>query len=204
MKFIDLTHEFKIPMPVYPGDKPPEVVQMTTVEKDGYTTSHTVASMHVGTHIDAPAHMVAGARYLSEYSPEHFYGRGVLIDARGKMEIDETALQGIHLEAGDIVLVLTGFSSKYREEGYFQTYPVITDGFAHALVAAKVHMVGFDSPSPDKAPFAVHRTLLSGDVLILENLVGLEQVVGIKSFTIAAFPPKFHSDGAPVRVVAMI
>ena len=204
MKYIDLTHEFKVPMPVYPGDKPPEMIQITTVEKDGFATSHTVASMHVGTHIDAPAHMVAGGKYLSEYSPEHFYGRGVLIDARGKVEIDETALQGVQLKAGDIVLVLTGFSKKYTQKEYFETYPVITDAFAHSLVAAKVHVVGFDSPSPDKAPFAVHRILLSGDVLILENLLGLEQLLGIEQFDIAAFPPKFHSDGAPVRVVAMI
>lgn len=204
MKYIDLTHEFKIPMPLFPGDTPPEVAQITTVEKDGYATSHTIASMHVGTHIDAPAHMISGGKFLSEYPPDHFFGRGVLIDARGKSEIGEEVLSDVYLKKGDIILVLTGFSGRYGEPEYFDAYPVITERFAGSLVTAGVFIVGFDSASPDKAPFSVHKLLLAHDVLILENLVNLEELLGVHDFKVAAFPPKFHSDGAPVRVVAMV
>ncbi len=55
--------------------------------------------------------------------------------------------------------------------------------------------------SVDYEPFAVHQTLLRGDVLILENLTGLERVAG-RDFRVYALPLRLAADGAPVRVVA--
>jgi|GEM_PF-3072132 len=45
--------------------------------------------------------------------------------------------------------------------------------------------------------------LLSGDVLIIENMTNLAQLEG-KRFTVYALPLKLDVDGAPTRAVAVI
>lgn len=50
----------------------------------------------------------------------------------------------------------------------------------------------------------VHRTLLSAEVPIFENLINLEKLIG-KDFTFIAFPLKIkNGSGSPVRAVALL
>ena len=64
-------------------------------------------------------------------------------------------------------------------------------------------MVGMDTPSPDHAPYKVHKILLGNEILILENLTNLEQLLN-KNFEVIALTPKLEADAAPARVVAKI
>ena len=84
MKYIDLTHTFTASMPTYPGDPIPELKQIADFHNQGYTDWQVTTGMHVGTHIDAPLHMIPGGKRLSEMPIETFFGRGCLIDARPK------------------------------------------------------------------------------------------------------------------------
>jgi kynurenine formamidase len=114
MKYFDLTHTFAPPMPVYPGDMEPEFLTIASIKREGYADTQVTTGLHVGTHIDAPAHMIAGGALLSAYPVDRFMGRGVLIDARDKRYLDEHLFSDVELRAGDIVLVLTGWSKWYR------------------------------------------------------------------------------------------
>ena len=58
MKYIDLTHTFNQNMPVYPGDTPPEFSQTDFFDQQGYNCFQIKTGMHVGTHMDAPLHML--------------------------------------------------------------------------------------------------------------------------------------------------
>ncbi|MEK7557141.1 MAG: cyclase family protein, partial [Patescibacteria group bacterium] len=80
MKYIDLTHTFVDNMPVYPGDPVAEVKQIADIKKEGYTDHRITTGMHVGTHMDAPMHMIEGGKALSDMPVENFFGRGYLID----------------------------------------------------------------------------------------------------------------------------
>jgi kynurenine formamidase len=204
MKLIDLTHTFHDAMPVYPGDPVPEISRLADIPGAGFTLSLVRTGMHTGTHMDSPLHMIENGKSLSEIPVEKFIGRGVLIDARGKEKIDDSLLSGVQLQQNDIVLVLTGFSGKYRETAYYRDYPDMTESFAGALVNAGVSIVGLDSAGPDRAPFIIHRKLLLGDVLIIENLTNLERLLGIRAFEICALPAKFKTEAAPVRVIALV
>lgn len=204
MHLIDLTHTFGDNMPVYPGDPPSELKQIATIETEGYVDHQLQTALHVGTHIDAPLHMLAGGKKISDFGPEKFFGRGVLVDVRGQFPIEPTALQGATLAPGDIVLFSTGLSRQYGQPTYFETYPELTPAAADVLIAAGVSIVGFDTPSPDRPPFATHKLLLKHDVLIIENLTNLEQLIGIPQFTIIALPAKLDAEAAPVRVIAQV
>jgi len=160
--------------------------------------------MHVGTHLDAPLHMIPGGRSLPEIPPEKFFGRGVLIDAREKSQITVDLLTGTELQPGDAVLLHTGFSRHFREARYYQDFPTIAEDFAAALVAARIHLLGLDTPSPDRAPYPIHRQLLSAEIVIAENLTRLDRLLGIANFEVIALPVKFKAEAAPARVVARV
>ncbi len=204
MKLIDLTHTFDDAMPVYPGDPEPEIIRLTDIPVGGFTLSQVKTCMHTGTHMDSPLHMFKNGKSLSEIPVEKFIGRGVLIDARGKEMIDDDLLSGVQLQQNDIVLVLTGFSEQYHHASYYSDYPDMTESFAEELVKAGVSIVGLDTASPDRTPFLIHRILLSGDVLIIENLTNLESLLGIVVFEVCALPAKFKAEAAPVRVIALV
>lgn len=202
MEYIDLTHTFTNNMPVYPGDPTPELSQIASLDKEGYTDFQIRTGMHVGTHIDAPLHMLKDGAKLSEVPVEKFFGHGHLIQAKDG-QIDETLLPN-NISKGDIVIINSGFSQHYREAKYYQDYPEMTEGFARKIVELGVSIVGMDTPSPDRDPFIIHKLLLSNNVLIIENLTNLDQLIDVKEFDIWALPPKFDLEAAPVRVIAIV
>lgn len=191
-------------MPTYPGDPIPELTPIARIASEGYNDHLLKTGLHVGTHVDAPFHMIENGMRMNEIPLEHFMGNGVLLDARGKKEIGVELLEQAKVRANDIVLVHTGWDKKYSEEEYFdvEKFPKFTEELAHELVKRKVKMVGMDTASPDKAPFNVHKILLGNDILIMENLCNLQALLGVKKFKVMAFPVKMHADGGPVRVVA--
>jgi len=76
MKLIDLTHTFIEDMPVYPGDPASKLKQIANIEKDGFVDHEIKTAMHVGTHMDAPLHMIQDGKKLSELSLEKFFWSG--------------------------------------------------------------------------------------------------------------------------------
>ena len=201
MVYIDLTQTFTNSMPVFPGDF---VSEFERVSKDGIVDHKLTTGMHVGTHMDAPLHMVAGGKYLSDFPPEKFFGRAVLINAFGKISADVSLLSNINIKKDDIVLIYFGFGEKFRENVYYKNYPVLTEEFAKKLVELGVSVIGMDTPSPDTAPYSVHKILLSAEILIIENLTNLNRLTNCKNFEIVALPIKLQTEAAPCRVVAKI
>ena len=203
MKFIDLSHIVTDNMPVFPGDPAMSLTQVASVDKEGYTDHELHTLMHVGTHIDAPLHMIAGGKRISEIPPEHFIGPGVLIDVRGKNEITADSLKNKNIGAGSVVLLFSGYSKKYKTPEYDINFPKISLDFAGSLVEIKVKILGLDFINPDtEDSFPIHKKLLGNDVLIIENLTNLESLINIKAFEVSAIPLNLHADASPVRVVA--
>jgi len=200
-RFIDLSVLLDEHTPVYPGDPKTAIRSAGELGKDGYCDHYVSVGTHVGTHIDAPAHMLEGGRGLHEFPVERFVGRGVCVRTGSDMNIE--SFKDAEIQEGDIVLVHTGMDAQYHDASYFDTYPVLTEEIAEYLIEKKVSAVGLDMCSPDRSPFAVHKLLLGNDILIIENLRNLEALQG-KEFIVYAFPIKLALDGAPARVVAEI
>ncbi|MEK9159199.1 MAG: cyclase family protein [Patescibacteria group bacterium] len=200
--FVDLTRLTMAGMPVYPGDTAPELTQTVHFDKDSCVNYEIKSSMHVGTHMDGPMHMVKDGRRLCDIEVERFFGRGVLVDARGKSLLEANLLPAT-IQAGDIVLFWTDWENHFGQSTYFENFPVLSEALAERLVELKVKMIGLDSPSPDREPYTVHRILLKEEILILENLTGLNALEA-KPFEVTALPTKYAADSAPARVVASI
>lgn len=188
--------------PVYPGDPTTSIKPAGVLTKDGFNDHYVSVGTHVGTHIDAPLHMLPGGKTLNQYPIENFIGRGKLVIVKDKFDLE--ALKQADIKQDDIVLFRTGMSSRYFDPAYFENYPAMNKEIARYLVECKVKMVGVDACSVDSPDnFPTHKILLANDVLIIENLTNLDELIG-KEFTVTALPIKFELDAAPARVVAQL
>jgi kynurenine formamidase len=202
MRYIDLSHTVNESTPVFPGDAAPEIKKLADGEKDGFTIFQTKNNNHTGTHIDAPLHMISNGKRISDYPVDAFFGQGVLIEAYNLKAISSEVLKGKVLQAGDIVVLVTGKHREFTSDSYFNDYPEIIEDFADKLVDAKIKMLCIDFASPDKDPFPVHKKLLSNDILIVENITNVDDLKNLKQFEIIALPVKYYTEAALVRVVA--
>lgn len=199
---IDLTRTISHQMPVHPGDLPVTFKQVAFMQEHAFSDFQLTTGMHVGTHIDGPRHMITGAKTIAQISPENFIGRGVLIDAR-KQEITSLLLQQQKIQKGDIVLVMTGWDVYWNSEQYFTQHPFVDIAFAQELVVKQIKMVGFDMSGPDKPPYTIHKMFFQHNIMVIENLMNLNELVGVSSFEVYALPLKIDSDSALARVIAV-
>lgn len=198
---VDLSVPLSETTPVYPGDPATKIATAGVLAESGYQDHYVSFGTHVGTHIDAPSHMIEGGKNLDTFPIEAFSGRGVYVRVAGAFSLEE--LRAADIREGDIVLFHTGMSERYGEPAYFEDYAAITEEVADYLIGKKVRMVGVDTCSVDRAPYPIHKMLLAAEVLIIENLTNVGALAG-KEFAVYAFPLKLPLDGAPTRVVADI
>lgn len=211
MNVIDLSHPLQNNMPVFPGTQPVRVFTETDMATHGFVERRMHISTHTGTHVDAPAHLLDTGKTLSDLSLKHFVGKGRVVDYReiGTPIISRTLLEMSFSRppALDFLLFLTGWSSKWGKGEYFENYPVFTKDAAAWLVANVRKGVGVDTPSVDRIDdnaLPVHHALLANDLVIVENLCGLDQLLN-QSFIFTCLPLAIdQGDGSPVRAAALI
>lgn len=191
-------------MPAFPGDPQATLTPVASITKEGYTDHELKSYMHVGTHMDAPLHMIENGKKMDSLPLDNFFGPGVVLDVRGKQVIDASVFDTIDVLPGSIVLLYTGFGKLFQTEAYFNNQPTVNEDFARRAVDLKVKIVGMDILGPDQPPFPTHKILLGNSVLIVENLVNLDQLLSQPNFEIIALPMKLQADAAPVRVVAVL
>lgn len=219
MPSYDLSQPIADGMPVYPEDPPVDVEPVATLESDGYCQTALDIDTHTGTHIDAPAHMIADGRTIDEFPVETFRFAAHRVDCTGldpRAEIGLAELtaesNGGLPEAVDLIVVQTGWDDYWGTDCYFD-HPYINIEAADWLVDHDVHLA-IDAPNVDPTPtsratanesegYPVHQRLLSSDRLLLENLRGLDRLP--VQFELHAYPLLIHEgDGAPVRAVAVV
>ena len=138
---------------------------------------------------------------------EKFCGEGVFIDGsqnicQGEIPLNEIFL-GKDLE-NKILVLKTGHAKKYGRDEYYENYPVLTFALAEYLIKKKIKAIALDSPSPDKAPYALHKKILQADILIIENAANLDALSPYENFEIFAFPLKLYAEASLIRLVARV
>jgi len=203
-KFIDLSHLLENSMPVYPGDNPISIVQDHKVVEGGYNNFLLNSGMHIGTHIDTPMHMLDIKKHVSEIKINRFTGNAKVIDCTGQSIILLSKKIEKKIKKNDNVLFHTGFDKFWGEEKYFSEHPDISEELVDFLLHKKINLIGFDSPSPDKAPYSLHKKLFRNDILIIENLTNLDLLLKYKKIRLFAFPLHIKADSSLIRAVAEV
>lgn len=198
-RLYDLSPPLSPRLAVWPGDVP--FRREVTSHPDGTTFSSVATTLHLGSHADAPLHMVRGAAAIDEIPLETWVGPCQVVEARvgprGRVGLADLAEE----PSAPRLLVKTGtFRDRERFTGDFAG---LDPSLAAALAARGVVLVGIDTPSVDPyedEAFEAHRALAREGVAWLEGLV-LENVPpGL--YELLALPLRIEGgDGSPVRAV---
>jgi len=206
---IDLTHPLKDNITVYPGIIKPRFEVGNTIEKDGFAELNMSMCTHTGTHIDAPSHIIKGAKSLDAFPVDKFIGRGIVIDCVKKksIELDYLATYTDKINSIEFILFYTGWQNKWNTPNYFDPFPTLTTEAVQWLLKFKLKALGFDAISVDamqEETLPNHHLLLPKEVLIIENMTNLDQLIG-KEFELNCIPLLISAaDGSPVRAFARI
>lgn len=206
MKFYDLSHQLNNQSPVYPGIQPPEFISAADIETHGYRETHFRFHSHLGTHIDAPAHMIESGNTLDQLPIDSFCGNAIIIKTEPEKLISVEVLKGAEkeIENAEFVLFQTGWSKFWGSPDYFGNFPVLTPDALEYLLRFNLKGIGFDyiSADPiDSKEYLNHYAILGKNLIIIENLVfpeGFSENAG----EFSCFPlPYENADGSPVRAV---
>lgn len=206
---IDVTLAVSADLPVWPGDPPVALTRVADmVAGDLATVTHISCSAHAGTHLDAPAHFIAGGATVEALDLDILIGPALVVQLPDEVDqVDARVLADLALPSGLMRLLFRTRNSAAWARGDFafrQNFVAITAEGAEALVAHGVRLVGVDGLSV--APFAdtatPHRVLLDAGVVPVEALDLSRVAPGW--YWLCCLPLKLvGADGAPVRAVLL-
>jgi len=200
---------------VYPDTVAPVIEKLNTVERDGFAELKVSMVLHSGTHIDAPSHIIQGAKSLDQFPVDKFIGSAIVIPCTDRSEITLDLLSSYESQIAevDFVLFYTGWQHKWSTPAYLESSPVPTEASALWLTQFNLKGIGVDSFSIDRvisandvAPETLpnHQILLGRDILLIENLANLDKLPA-GPFQFQCLPIHIeHADGSPVRAVALV
>lgn len=214
---VDLTHGLSSSIPTWDGIGGFEQAITYDYGDIGFRIQRTTMNAGIGTHIDAPSHMVQGGLSIDALSLDHLVVPCVVVDVSQKAdERYRVCVEDIHVferEFGRIprssfVIIRTGwdrFWDSAKEYRNNLVFPSVSEEVARLLLDREISGLGIDTLSPDRPEdgFCVHKALLGAQKYIVENVAnaGLLPPVGCYSICL---PIKIE-DGteAPVRLIAL-
>lgn len=212
---VDLSHVVGAGTVVYPGDPEPRLRVHSTIERDGFNVLSVAIGSQTGTHVDAPYHVDAGTPRIGELPLERFFGPAVVVDvsglgARERITWQHVAPYAERLRPGTIVLLRTGWSTRYGTDAYFD-HPFLEAEAARRMLELGVRTFCVDAINIDETPdaehpgvgFPVHHLIAEAHGVIGENFTNLA-AVDWPDPVVSCLPIALEAaDGAPVRAVAM-
>ncbi len=209
MRFIDLTHTMHAQMPVFPGTPKPSFDPQHTIPENGFSQLEIRTYTHMGTHIDAPFHMIEGGKTLDELPLEQFTGSARLIPFHDRdqrfIEIKDLKPLEAQIQEVDFVILDFNWRKLWGKKAFFHKFPCLSLEAAQWLIQFDLKGIGMDTCSVDSIDaevYHIHHTILGNELLIIENLTNLEQIEA-EVFQFQCFPLKIkRADGCPVRAIA--
>ena len=206
MEIYDITVPIRSAMPVYEGDPGVKIDPWSAFAKgDSSNVSILNFGAHTGTHVDAPAHFIEGARRIDALSLDVLIGRARVLRVPDDVsEIDPEFINRCDLGAVERVLFHTR-NSTFWNEGFRKDFTHLLPEAAQLLVDRGIKLVGTDYLSIEKfhsGDHRTHRTLLANNVVIVEGLNLSEVPEG--DYELICLPLKIAEgagDGAPARAV---
>ena len=201
-EWIDITQTISTRIATWPGDTPFEYELTATKEEGGAANVGTIkASLHTGTHADAPFHYVNEGKTLDMLDVNMYIGRAKVVSVLGASEIGREELEGFDLTGVERLLIKTVDTS--TPEKFPERINTLRENIGPFLKEKGIFLIGTDQNSVDaidSKELLAHHSLFNNDVYILENLV-LENVEP-GDYDLIALPLKIEgADGSPIRAV---
>ena len=193
MRLIDLSFTIEEGMPVYPGDTPTSIKSLDEpkIMEAGWVAHTITMSCHCGTHIESPAHSVAGGTMLNEYPLDTFFGPATTISWEdiGRYKVETPILN-----------IYSGYDKWWGHTKYFSP-PPLTPQQAEWIGKLGIKILGTDVISV--GDIMIHRLLQGKGILIVEEMRNLKEIL-YQEAELYLFPLKLTKEASPVRAVAKL
>jgi arylformamidase len=209
MPIYDLSVPLSSALPTYPGDPGIQIQDWSKLANgDAANVSALSFGAHTGTHVDAPAHFIAGAKKVESLPLDVLIGEAEVIEVpEEKRVVDAEFVVANCVRGMTRVLFKTRNSTFWTKDfSEFRTdFTYVDLPAAQALVKLGVKLVGIDYLSVEKfgsKDHEVHHALLSSEVIIVEGLNLADVPAG--KYELICLPLRLRSnlgDGAPARAV---
>ena len=207
MKIYDITVPISPDLPVWPGNPPVVLEQVSSMDAGAHdNVSRLACGVHIGTHVDAPHHFLNDHRTVESLSLDVLTGPVQVVQIPDDVSVvNADVLEKAGIKPGTVRLLLKTRNSQLwerRAKEFFTGFVGISSDGAEWLVKFGLDLIGIDylSVAPYKQSVPTHRALLEVGMVILEG-VDLSAVhPGI--YDLYCLPLKLvGSDGAPARVI---
>lgn len=228
---------YDISLPIHPGmatwpsDPAPELRHLAELRRgDAANVSWVGLGVHAGTHVDAPAHFLAGGATVDALALGDLVGPCTVAHVPGTALVTAANLEALALPVGTCRLLLRTDNSRARpmdgpagnapagagpgggtpghpaSETFRRDFCALAEDAARWIVARGIRLVGMDYLSVEAycpgGDHAVHRTLLQAGVVVLEGLdLG---AVPPGEYTLVCLPLRLAGlEGAPARAILL-
>jgi len=202
MKYIDLSHEMKNNLNVYPGDPKFSLNEINSIDgKEEYSLFKMSGSLHTGTHIDAPYHYIPNGKMVSNLDINKLIGKASILKVNTEITNKSIKIDDIKMEIPlkKIVILNTRWYKHWGENNYFNENPYISEELADLLIENEIFTVAIDTPSVDKADEnIIHKKFLKNDIMIVENLTNMDKLVKNEYFSYF-IPMKIAAEASYIR-----
>ncbi len=204
-EWIDVSVALRNGMVHWPGDEPFHIERQSSIDRgDICNVSKFAATVHIGTHMDAPVHFINNGVWMDGVPLDAVIGRARVISIKDPEAIRVPEIEAYGIGEGERILFRTANSDRVWETDEFEKeFVYISHEAAEYLAARRVRTVGvdylsvgaFDGDGPQ-----THRALLGGGVWIIEGLRLGKVEPG--NYDLICLPLRLvGSDGAPARAV---
>ena len=203
MKIYVVTRPVSPDMPVWPGDPPVSLKRVKRIE-DGEkdNLSHLACSVHIGTHVDAPLHFIAGGGDILSLQLDVLTGPATVVALPEADVITAGDLERLSLPHQVKRLLFKTRNGALPITEFSKDFVALTLDAAQWIVERGVALVGVDYLSVEDygGDGSVHRALLGAGVVAVEGLDLRDVPPG--DYALYCLPLKLvGSEGAPARVI---
>ena len=199
----DVTVPLSSSLPAWPGEPRFEAQRIQRIE-DGHPANVTriTASVHSGTHVDAPRHFLDDGAAVDELPLEALIGPARVVGIGDPRAITAAELRRHRFRRGERVLFRTRNSERpWPGRPFTRRFVAVTLDAAKLLAARGVSTVGVDYVSvgvPGPEGNEVHRILGRAGICVIEGL----RLAGVRPgrYDLCCLPLRIPGgDGAPAR-----
>lgn len=219
--FIDLTHPLMPDIPQWEADNGFELSiehdYADSTEAVKFRAQHLHTRLGVGTHMDAPAHCIAGGKTISDIPLTSLIRPCVVINVADKAHAhyvvstdDVLAFEDKHgkISTDTFVIIYTGWSQWWSQPKKYRNnlqFPSVSPEAAALLLLRNVAGLGIDTLSPDvgHSEFLVHQLFLSAEKYLVENIAHADKLSPTGDYTFVLPPNIQNGTEAPVRLIGL-
>ena len=221
-KIVDLTHSLSATTPTWEGGcgfQHETILDYAACSTDvKFKIQKMSLFAGLGTHMDAPAHCIPGAKTIDAFNLNELIAPCIVIDVSKESHADyrlstETIRRfeekyGV-IGSGSFVIIRTGWDRFWSEPEKYRNnlqFPSIAHDAAILLLERQIVGLGIDTLSPDTpdSGYPVHQTLLSAGIYLIENVANSGQLPPMGSISLALPLKIAEATEAPMRFIALI